>query len=90
MKKYLFLSIFIILTACQKPSVAEQQPDNTKTYGTEELPSDSETTSELITNETESNAIFEGLPDKEAADYELQNKNYYNKDLIYLNGFYYC
>lgn len=90
MKKYLFLSLFIILTACGKPSVAEQQPDNSKTYSMEELPSDSEMTSELITNETESNAIFEGLPDKEAADYELQNKNYYNKDLIYLNGFYYC
>lgn len=90
MKKYLFLSIFIILTACGKPSVAEKQPDNSKMDDTQELSSDSETTSEPITNEIEFNATFEGLPDTTATDYELQNINYYNKDLLYLNGFYYC
>lgn len=90
MKKYLFLSIFIILTACGKPSMAEQQPDDSKTYSTEELPPDSETTSELTTSETESNTLFESLPVKASTGYELQNINYYNKDLIYLDGFYYC
>lgn len=90
MKKYLFLSLIILLSACGKSSVMkpESEVPNINTTVIEESASDNEPLGSTD-SEPKANTMFENIPAKDRSVQELQNSNYYNKDLLYQNGSYY-
>lgn len=88
MKKYLFLSLIIILTACGKSSITEPESE-IPTPSVIEEPTPADGPFDSTASDPQANTIFKNVQTEGISDQELQNRNYYNKDLLYQNGVYY-